>query len=121
MRRIFKVPDNNPIPPVSENYLSCVIVLINVQYIAIHARRGDDFIQFCNDVPKEDCFPSIPAYRRRIAEVQEETRERLGIVPQHVIMLSDEQDPAWWGKVRAEGWYTPDHVADDTVNKYGRW
>jgi len=30
LRRIFKVPDNDPIPPVSENYLSCAIVLINV-------------------------------------------------------------------------------------------
>jgi len=105
MRRIFNVPDNEPIPP----------------YIAIHARRANDFIVYCGDVPKEDCFPSIPTYRRRIAEIQEETRERLGIVPQHVIMLSDEEDPAWWDSIRSEGWYTPDHVAEDTVNKYGKW
>jgi hypothetical protein len=36
-------------------------------------------------------------------------------------MLSDEEDPAWWDSIRSEGWYTPDHVAEDTVNKYGRW
>jgi len=105
LRRIFQVPDNEPIPP----------------YIAIHARRANDFIVYCRDVPKEDCFPSIPTYHRRIAEIQEETRERLGIVPEHVIMLSDEQDPAWWDSIRAEGWYTPNHVAEDTVNKHGKW
>ncbi|KAH9178775.1 hypothetical protein EDB89DRAFT_1928451 [Lactarius sanguifluus] len=105
LRRIFKVPDNKAIPP----------------YIAIHARRANDFIVYCRDVPKEDCFPSIPTYRRRIAEIQEETRERLGIDPQHVIMLSDEPDPAWWDSIRGEGWYTTDHVAEDTTNKYGKW
>ncbi|KAH9081712.1 hypothetical protein EDB83DRAFT_2539272 [Lactarius deliciosus] len=105
LRRIFKVPDNEVIPP----------------YIAIHARRANDFIVYCRDVPKEDCFPSIPTYRRRIAEIQEETRERLGVDPQHVIMLSDEADPAWWDSIRGEGWYTTDHVAEDTTNKYGKW
>jgi len=105
LRRMFKVPDHEPIPP----------------YISIHARRGDDFIVYCNDVSKEDCFPSIAIYQRRIEEIQEETRERLGVVPQHVIMLSDEKDPAWWDSIREAGWYTTDHVADDTVNRYGRW
>ncbi|KAI0308147.1 hypothetical protein B0F90DRAFT_1680537 [Multifurca ochricompacta] len=105
LRRIFNVPNHDPIPP----------------YIAIHARRANDFIVYCRDVPKEDCFPSIPTYQRRIAEIQDETRERLGIVPQHIIMLSDEEDPAWWDSIRMVGWYTIDHVAEDTVNKYGRW
>ena len=76
---------------------------------------------YCGDTPKEDCFPSITTWQRRIAEIQEETRERLGVVPQHVIMLSDESDPAWWDSIRLAGWYTVNHVAEDTVNKYGRW
>jgi len=104
LRRIFDVPDDGPIPP----------------YIAIHFRSGD-FIVYCGDTPREDCFPSIATYQRRIAEIQEETRERLGVVPQHVIMLSDESDPAWWDSIRMAGWYTVDHAAEDTVNKYGRW
>ena len=121
LRRIFKVPDNEPIPPVSGSYLAFASALIISQYIAIHARRANDFIVYCGEVPKDQCFPSISTYRRRIEEIQDETRERLGVVPQHVIMLSDEQDPAWWDSLRAEGWYTPDHVAEDTVNKHGRW
>jgi hypothetical protein len=76
---------------------------------------------YCGDVPREDCYPSIATYQRRIEEIQEETRERLGVVPQHVIMLSDESDPAWWDSIRKVGWYMVDHVAEDTVNKYGRW
>jgi len=103
LRRIFNIPEHEPIPP----------------YIAIHARRANDFIVYCNGVPKEDCFPSIATYQRRIGEIQEETRERLGVVPQHVVMLSDEEDPAWWDSIREVGWYSPDH--EDTVNKYGRW
>ena len=97
------------------------LVLIPFEYIAIHARRANDFIVYCNGVSKEDCFPSIATYQRRIEEIQQETRERLGIFPQHVVMLSDEADPAWWDSIRAVGWYAPDHVAEDTVNKYGRW
>jgi hypothetical protein len=97
------------------------VVLISFKYIAIHARRANDFIRYCNDAPKQDCFPSIATYQRRIEEIQEETRERLGLFPQHVLMLSDEEDPAWWDSIRAVGWYTIDHVAENTVNKYGRW
>ncbi|KAF8506766.1 hypothetical protein F5888DRAFT_1896221 [Russula emetica] len=103
LRRIFNVSEHEPIPP----------------YIAIHARRANDFIVYCNGAPKEDCFPSIATYQRRIGEIQEETRERLGVVPQHVVMLSDEGDPAWWDSIREVGWYTPDHV--DMVNQYGKW
>ena len=99
-------------------FLACDIS----QYIAIHARRAPDFTVYCHDLPREDCFPSIATYQRHIEEIQKETRERLGIVPQHVVMLSDEWDPAWWDSIRTVGWYTTDHFAEDTINKYGsKW
>jgi len=47
--------------------------------------------------------------------------ERLGVVPRHVVMLSDEQDPAWWDSIRNAGWYTTDGIAADVSNKYGKW
>ncbi len=125
LRRIFNVPDHEPIPPVSVTCLYLIDVLSACtklfKYIAIHARRANDFIVYCNGAPKEDCFPSIATYQRRIEEIQEETRERLGVVPQHVVMLSDEQDPAWWDSIHEVGWYAPDHIAEDTVNIHGRW
>jgi hypothetical protein len=76
-----------------------------LQYIAIHARRND-FHWYCNNIPLEDCYPSIPVFKRRVREIQEEVRERHGVTPTHVIMLSDEQDSAWWDSIRNEGWYT---------------
>ena len=68
-----------------------------------------------------DCFPSIPVYQRRIMDIQQEVRERLGVIPVHVVMLSDEEDPAWWDSIRAEGWYTTIDIAKDAVDKYGKW
>jgi len=103
LRFMFGVRDYQPIPP----------------YIAIHARR-DDFDGYCGDIPREDCFPSIPVYQRRISEIQEEVHERLGVVPRHVVMLSDEQDPIWWDSIRDAGWFTTSDVSEDAA-KYGRW
>jgi hypothetical protein len=44
----------------------------------------------------------------------------MGVVPVHVIMLSDEQDPAWWDLIDNEGWYTTSFVELDTL-KHGKW
>jgi len=105
LRQIFDVPDHEPIPP----------------YIAIHARR-DDFRGYCGDVSEEDCFPSIAVYQHRIMDIQQEVRERLGVIPVHVVMLSDEEEGStWWDSIRAEGWYTTLDIAKDAADKYGRW
>lgn len=52
-------------------------------------------------------------------EVREELRQRYGIDVEHVIMTSDEDDPAWWTEVEAQGWKAPDHTK--TESEYGRW
>lgn len=56
-------------------------------------------------------------------EVQDELRERKGLdIPMtHVIITSDEQDPAWWDEVRALGWVPIDHDAMRTEQVYGKW
>jgi len=104
LRRILGVRDHEPIPP----------------YIAIHARRTD-FAVFCGDVPQENCFPSIRDYQRHVADIRREIRSRGGVVPQHVIMLSDEEDSDWWDLIRMAGWYTTGSVAEDAIKKYGKW
>ncbi|KAI0298618.1 hypothetical protein BC826DRAFT_1122327 [Russula brevipes] len=91
LKRIFGVPEHEPVPP----------------YIAIHARRTD-FVTYCGDLPRDECFPSIAVYQRHVADIQREIRQRLGVVPRHVIMLSDEEDRAWWDLIRETGWYTTD-------------
>jgi hypothetical protein len=61
----------------------------------------------------------MPVIARRVREVQEELRERKGIDVKHVIMTSDESDPAWWAEVKAEGWYVLDYSR--TIRSLGPW
>lgn len=82
-------------------------------------RRGD-FGSFCNDTPKDECFPSLATIYRRVREVKEELAEKYpGMSVEHVIMTSDEREEAWWDQVAELGWYTVDH--SKTVEEYGRW
>ncbi|KAL6305618.1 hypothetical protein BKA93DRAFT_730716 [Sparassis latifolia] len=104
LRRTLNVTEGELIPP----------------YITLHARRGD-FIGMCGSTPRDDCFPPLSAFARRVAEVQEELREKHGIEARHVIMTSDEQDAAWWEGVAAQGWLRVDHDGARTAEVYGNW
>ncbi|THV07510.1 hypothetical protein K435DRAFT_847933 [Dendrothele bispora CBS 962.96] len=87
-------------------------------YIAVHVRRHD-FAGWCGDVPLEDCFAPVSAYERRVHEVQDEILEKKGITVNHVIILSDEDDTAWWQQVDPLGWLRIDH--SQTAEKHGPW
>lgn len=103
LRATFGLEADQPIPP----------------YITIHQRHGD-FNNWCNDVPLEECFASIPVIARRVREIQEELSIKYpGMNVRHVIMTSDERDEAWWDLVKAQGWYRLDH--SNTVAEYGSW
>ncbi|EIM92217.1 uncharacterized protein STEHIDRAFT_143645 [Stereum hirsutum FP-91666 SS1] len=105
LKRIFHTPESDPIPP----------------YIAIHARHGD-FKNYCGDYSLEDCFASMDVYARRVAEIQEEAMERYGVVPEHVIVLSDEKDPVWWNQVRERGWYLVEsEITTDILETHNSW
>ena len=80
----------------------------------MHARRGD-FEGWCGDVPREECLAPLAAYARRVREVQDELRGRRGLAVAHVLMTSDERDPAWWAQVRALGWRYVDYERARTV------
>lgn len=82
--------------------------------------RHGDFGNWCEGVPVEECFASIPVIARRVREVQEELSiKHSGMSVRHVIMTSDERDEAWWDLVKAQGWYRVDH--SNTAVQYGRW
>ncbi|PCH33026.1 hypothetical protein WOLCODRAFT_129563 [Wolfiporia cocos MD-104 SS10] len=104
VRRTLRIPDGQAIPP----------------YITIHARRGD-FTEWCGDIPVEDCFAPLSAFARRVAEVQQDLRERHGIEVSHVIMTGDEKDESWWDAVHELGWSRIDHNAERTVQLHGKW
>lgn len=48
-------------------------------------------------------------------------RERKGVEVEHVLVTSDEQDPAWWAEVRSLGWTWVDHEELRTVERFGLW
>lgn len=64
----------------------------------------------------------MDVYARRVAEIQEEAMERYGVVPEHVILLSDEKDPLWWDQVRERGWYLVEaDVTADILATHNSW
>ncbi|KAH7916414.1 hypothetical protein BJ138DRAFT_468258 [Hygrophoropsis aurantiaca] len=104
VRRALNVPEGETVPP----------------FISIHMRHGD-FNRYCNNLPLDECFASVPTIARRVAEVQEDLRKRKGMNVTHVMMTSDERDPAWWDQVRAQGWSWVDFNAEKTEEIYGKW
>ena len=63
----------------------------------------------------------MDTYAIRVAEVQQELRERKEINVTHVFMTSDEQDEKWWDTVRESGWLRIDHEKENTMAVYGEW
>jgi hypothetical protein len=88
------------------------------QYIGIHVRHND-FANWCGEYTLIECFANITVIARRVQEVKDELRERRGLDVKHVIMTSDERDPAWWADVAAQGWLAVDHSRTEEL--YGRW
>ncbi|TFK56645.1 hypothetical protein OE88DRAFT_1803321 [Heliocybe sulcata] len=111
LRRALRVPPSADIPP----------------YIAIHSRHGD-FGIFCGDIPDGvpafiHCFVSVSRIAESVSEIQQELLERDGVtIPNsHVIMTSDETDPAWWDLVASHGYTWVDFKKERVVETLGAW
>ncbi|KDQ07960.1 hypothetical protein BOTBODRAFT_38399 [Botryobasidium botryosum FD-172 SS1] len=105
VRRIMGIPEGGHIPP----------------FISIHVRHNEFGGMCAPGVPPSECWAPLSAYARRVAEMREELLLTKGVAIEHVIMTSDEQDPAWWAEVRALGWLAPDHERERTAERYGKW
>ena len=119
VRNSLGIEDSDKTPPVRD-VANVVLVwsLMTVQWIAIHMRHGD-FANWCRDVPKLDCFAPLSVIARRVEEVKQDLLERKGLVVNHVIMTSDENNATWWEDVVAQGWFRVDH--SKTIELYGAW
>ncbi|KZT30811.1 hypothetical protein NEOLEDRAFT_37108 [Neolentinus lepideus HHB14362 ss-1] len=111
LRRALKVSPSSDIPP----------------YIAIHARHGD-FDRFCGEVPdgilsSVYCFVSVSTIAEAVSQAQQEILERDGVsIPnEHVVMTSDERDPAWWDLVASHGFTWVDYKREKVVEILGPW
>ncbi|KAK0462618.1 uncharacterized protein EV420DRAFT_1199247 [Desarmillaria tabescens] len=90
-------------------------------FIAVHIRHGD-FKGNCwatKDI--KECYANLPAFVRRVEEVQEELREKLGLDVIHIIMSTDEKDEEFWEEVDFLGWGYIDHEQEGTIKTYGEW
>ncbi|TRM65026.1 hypothetical protein BD626DRAFT_490664 [Schizophyllum amplum] len=97
LRAVMGLPERAEIPP----------------YIAVHMRRGD-FGGWCKGVPIDECLPPVSAYFRRVHEVQEDLANDPGqIQARHVIVQSNERDPAFWEEVKALGYLYIDYDDDE--------
>lgn len=106
----------------------------------MHVRHGD-FTSGCPDAARvEDCFAPFSAYATRVREVQAELRATQGVKSPRGACCShpvrplralrararrspaaDDTDPAFWARVRREGWAHIDHAAERTRARHGEW
>jgi hypothetical protein len=131
LRRAFDLGPDASLPPVRVSHTIFASGLLNnQQFIAVHVRHGD-FVDVCSagpdGEPNEDgCTAPLSAYAARVREVQDELRAYHGVDAMHVLMTSDEKDPAWWAEVRALGWGaldfgSPEALADPLGPWYALW
>ncbi|KAG8903144.1 hypothetical protein FRC00_000297 [Tulasnella sp. 408] len=106
LRRAFGLTDGEPIP----------------KFISMHIRHGD-FKEYCGDAPKEHCLAPVSAIAEAVDQVRASLKSQLGasVSTGHVLVTSDEQDPAWWAQIDERGWVHVDHKAERTIEKHGRW
>ncbi|TFK35507.1 hypothetical protein BDQ12DRAFT_688252 [Crucibulum laeve] len=89
-------------------------------FIAIHVRRGDFALQ-CAGAPGS-CLPQFKNYTDKVLEIQHELCEKQNIDVSHVLVTSDEQDPAFWADIRGhQSWAYINHTVENTLEKLGEW
>lgn len=90
----------------------------------IHIRR-QDFSNWCQGRPKNECFAPLDDYAIRVQEIQDELRPRYNLddFPLKVMITSDERDGGWWDDVKSRGWLPIDHGPSgfDTAKNHGQW
>ncbi|KAG9017681.1 hypothetical protein FRB90_000271 [Tulasnella sp. 427] len=92
------------------------------KFISMHIRHGD-FKNDCKDTPKEYCMAPLSTLAKAVEQVRETLKSQRGVLISgaHVLITSDEEDPAWWAEVDRLGWSYINHGNERTVEKYGKW
>lgn len=113
LRRMFKVAEDEQVPPVCLSFLLLPALLLthDTQFISVDIRRSD-------------FLAPLSAYKHRIDQMKAEVAKTHGPdSPLHnvteVVVTGDEQNATWWKEVRAMGYRVADH--SQTIVKYGRW
>ncbi|KAG9002022.1 hypothetical protein FRB94_004172 [Tulasnella sp. JGI-2019a] len=98
LRRLWSVPPGQDVP----------------KYIAIHIRHGD-FGNGCNG-QKDTCYAPLSVIaeyvdriRRQLLDASSDPAEKFD----HILLTSDEKDPAFWEEVKRRGWSHFDWAKDN--------
>ncbi|KAF7337679.1 hypothetical protein MSAN_02241400 [Mycena sanguinolenta] len=88
-------------------------------------RLTNEYIRHSLRLDAEDPIPPFyfrPRPAGRLSGlVKAEIWEQKQLAVNHVIITSDEKDPAWWQDVSGLGWWTPDHAELKTEERFGVW
>ncbi|KAF8973004.1 hypothetical protein BDZ97DRAFT_2053730 [Flammula alnicola] len=91
-------------------------------FIAIHIRRGD-FIGRCPLVngTRTNCLTPLSVYGKHVDVIKEKWVAKSNLTILNVIVMSDEQSPAFWDDVKNHGWSFVNHTREETVENFGEW
>ncbi|KAF8972907.1 hypothetical protein BDZ97DRAFT_1691519 [Flammula alnicola] len=94
-------------------------------FIAVHIRRGD-FIWQCpledeSDETPFNCFPPLSVYGKHVDVIKKKWLTKSNLTVSNVIVMSDEQSPAFWDDVKNHGWSFVNHTQEETVEMLGEW
>ncbi|KAF8966425.1 hypothetical protein BDZ97DRAFT_682823 [Flammula alnicola] len=99
-----------------------LIWLVVYQFIAVHIRHGD-FMGQCPLVngTRTDCFPPLSVYGKHVDDIKKKWVTKSNLTVSNVIVMSDEQSPAFWDDVKNHGWSLVNHTQEETVERFGEW
>ncbi|KAF8973016.1 hypothetical protein BDZ97DRAFT_645557 [Flammula alnicola] len=94
-------------------------------FIAVHIRRGD-FIDFIGRCPlvngmRTNCFTPLSVYAKHVDVIKGKWVTKSNLTISNVIVMSDEQSPAFWDDVQNHGWSFINHTREETVENFGEW
>ncbi|RXW21234.1 hypothetical protein EST38_g4627 [Candolleomyces aberdarensis] len=104
MRRAFGLAEGGDVPPM----------------ITVHIRRGD-FENHCKAGETPPCFIANSRFKKAVEDMQARLLETRGINASHVLVASDEDDPAFWDEITSFGWSYFDHTAERTHERFSEW
>lgn len=84
-------------------------------------RRGDFIDQCWDGRPKELCLIPLSKFQKEVDRIRDELERKQELVVDQVVIMSDEEDPAFWKEVESIGWVRFDHLKELTLEKYGEW
>jgi hypothetical protein len=63
----------------------------------------------------------LSKFHKEVDRIRDEIRQRQNLEVTRVVVMSDEEDAAFWRDVANMGWTRIDHSKELTLEKYGEW